>query len=610
MRAKLSFVLVGALGALVSAACGTGAAGKAVKPDAPKVTSVLKSIDCRAPGEEGEPLVVDWPTEQRGDLETAMKGGIAVVAYDCKTVKVLSDCQGEGKYNFTGITMQEEVIRMEDADEIALTLSNGAALGAKLSAELERGTTLDVAFAMVGKRRTSSPTLAKADLRGGSKCNEATHFVRGANVGAFAMKTGSKGSVSTAAEILGQGVRAASSSSQINETSAGQIADCKTADPDGPSPPKQCGSPIRVLLLSIGATARVDGVVTSTCPKGAVRAGGKCVPEGRDVVHLCRENDVADCQKQCDRGDLPSCVNVGFSFERAAGAARDDKRALMAYKKACDGRFMRGCAGLGSMLFYGQGVDVDYATAKTAFENACNAGDARGCNGLGNVYRKGKGATKSMATAVKNYDRACKLGYVGGCKHVGDIYANGKDVPKDDARAMDAFQAGCRGGDESACLWQASLLAEGRGGAKNPGLAQQLVTRAMGTLEKECKGMENLSCKTLAETYQYGFAGVRKDIKTAVTYYDAACSAGLGDACGDLGDLLTKGEAPLAKNAARAKTYYEQACKLDDDDSCAKAGIKPGAKGTPAPPPTGGKPVPIKGPTGGKSPPPKGGKKR
>lgn len=609
MRFKVSFVLVGALGALASAACSPGAAGKAVKPASPKAGAVLRSVDCRAPGEEGEPLVVDWPTEQRGDLETAMKGGIAVVAYDCKTVKVLNDCTADGRYNFTGITMQEEVIRMEDADEIALTLSNGAALGAKLSAELERGTTLDVAFAMVGKRRTSSATLAKTDLRGGSRCSEATHFVRGANVGAFAMKTGSKGSVATAAEILGQGASVASSSSQINESRAGQLADCKTADPDGASPPKQCGAPIRVLLLGLGATARVDGVVTSTCPRGSVRAGGKCVPEGRDVVHLCRENDVADCQRQCDRGDLASCVNVGFSFERAAGAQRDDKRALMAYKKACDGRFMRGCAGLGSMLFYGQGVDVDYATAKTAFENACNAGDARGCNGLGNVYRKGKGAPKSMATAVRNYDRACKLGYVGGCKHVGDIYANGKDVAKDDNRAMEAFQAGCRGGDESACLWQSMMLAEGRGAPKNPGLAQQLLTKAMGTLERECKGMENLSCKTLAETYQYGFAGVRKDLKMAASFYDAACNAGLGDACGDLGDLLNKGEAPLAKNPARAKTLWEQACKLDDDDSCAKAGVKPGGKATPAPQPTGGKPVPINGPSGGK-PPGKGGKKR
>ena len=44
---------------------------------------------CKDVKSGGEPLIVDWKQEQRGNLEIAMKDGVAVVAYSCDAIKLL-----------------------------------------------------------------------------------------------------------------------------------------------------------------------------------------------------------------------------------------------------------------------------------------------------------------------------------------------------------------------------------------------------------------------------------------------------------------------------------------------------------------------------------------
>ena len=131
--------------------------------------------------------MVDWKPEQRGDLEIAMSEGVAVVAYDCSGMKLLKDCHLNGSYGYLGMTRKEQVVRLSDSDEVRANLPLS---GVKLSAELKRGASLDVAMVMVGKRRTTWREPTKTDLQG--PCDGATHFVRAATVGAFVMETGTK----------------------------------------------------------------------------------------------------------------------------------------------------------------------------------------------------------------------------------------------------------------------------------------------------------------------------------------------------------------------------------------------------------------------------------
>ena len=69
-----------------------------------------------------KPLVVDWKPEQRGDLEVAMSEGLAVVAYDCQHMELLTDCRVEGSYGFKGVVFKQQMIRLADADEIKTNL--------------------------------------------------------------------------------------------------------------------------------------------------------------------------------------------------------------------------------------------------------------------------------------------------------------------------------------------------------------------------------------------------------------------------------------------------------------------------------------------------------
>src|SRR5690242_203497 len=93
--------------------CGTGSGGEAVRPEAPKASAVLgekKCTDAKAPG---EPLVVDWTGEERANLEIAMRSGVALVSYDCNTIRLL-DCVAQGDYRFFGVSAKEQVISLSN----------------------------------------------------------------------------------------------------------------------------------------------------------------------------------------------------------------------------------------------------------------------------------------------------------------------------------------------------------------------------------------------------------------------------------------------------------------------------------------------------------------
>lgn len=115
-------------------ACG-GAAGEAVRPEAPTAAEAVgETVHCDVAGEKTSPLVVDWPSQHRVDLEVAMKSGVAVVRYACDEVEVLTQCSLPGSYAFTGVSLKEDVIRWDTRDEIAASLPIGVA---KLGASLE-----------------------------------------------------------------------------------------------------------------------------------------------------------------------------------------------------------------------------------------------------------------------------------------------------------------------------------------------------------------------------------------------------------------------------------------------------------------------------------------
>ena len=210
-------------------ACGGHTAGEKVRPQDPTVAHARGDEGapavCHEPSAEGTPLIVDWKPEERGDLEAAMKKGVAVVHYDCKSLKVLPDCHPPGKYAFLGTTKREQLISLQNADDAQANLPlHGASIGASLS----RGSAIDVGLIMIGKTTTPVDGVTKSTL--GSHCDGATHFVQSTTVGAFAMKSATAGDVHIKAAVDVFGASASSSSNKsVEKATDGDPSSCSAA---------------------------------------------------------------------------------------------------------------------------------------------------------------------------------------------------------------------------------------------------------------------------------------------------------------------------------------------------------------------------------------------
>jgi uncharacterized protein len=524
--------------------------------------------------------VVDWKTEQRGNLEVAMKEGIAVVSYSCAGIKVLPECKLDGEYGFIGMTRREQVVRLKGSDELKanLPLSGGA-----IGGELSRGSTLDIAMMLVGKRRTTKDGVTKEDLKG--SCDGATHFVRGAMVGAFAMSAGSEAKVRAAAEIFGVGSQGGSESSKQAENRDGDVSDCKSSAPDAVKAPAQCGAPVRLVLAPLAKAAAAAAppkeapaaVATSEkaeCPKGLVFAEGKCTNPAAVKAYECDAAKPDECKAQCDKGNAASCGTLGESYAlkqaykeanefakkgcdgmlmaNGAGTAKNVAGAVPLFEKSCQAGDAPSCRMLGRSYQLGDApLAKDEARAGALYRQACNGGDDQACASLAALLEDGKGGPKDRIEAGKLYKRACDGNQLGACAKAGKLMGSGP--AKNDIVAQMAFQRGCARLDAASCqgLGRAEF-------ARNPDEAKRHFQLA-------CNQRDQLACA--ASKVLFGGNAVVIPQPVLLNELGASCRADMGGYdCVSLGLLdLARGQAPAAK------MNLQSACARGDAFACALA---------------------------------------
>lgn len=516
---------------LVACGGGAGAPAQSVRPTAQTASQAMgekTEAACREVNREGKPLVVDWKPEQRGDLEVAMSGGVAVVAYDCKRLELLSDCKADGSYGFKGVVLKQQLIRLSDADEVKVNLPlSGPLLAAKLGGELGRGTTLDLATALVGNRVSTRTQIARSELSG--RCDGATHFVRGANIGAFVMQTGEEARVASAAEVFGAGASAKSQSSKLARQEDGSLDACKAITSEMEKPPANCGAIVRLHLVALSAAPEKAAPAPNVkfvrvheeeegCPAGFLFANGKCVPPTATVdKHVCKQGDVPDCTKQCDAGEAWSCSRLGTSYVTATGVAEDAAKGASLYKKSCELGHTGGCSNFGLMLSKGSGVTKDDVQAAKQFERACSGGDAIGCFNLGAMHFEGRGVAKDATKAASFFKQSCDGGNAAGCVNLGAAFDDGVGVPKDPAKARALFKRACEGDKAEGCTNLGVVSAD--------------------------------------------------DPKAAVKAYTRGCELGSAKACDYLGKRFAKGDG-VDKDPAKAKELQKKACDLGHTPAC------------------------------------------
>lgn len=455
-------------------------------PSAAAALGVQEACPTQAVAQYARPLVVDMPATDRGDLELAMRDGLVLVRYDCTSLRVVPDCSVPSFYAFAPLNLKEEVVRLANADEIKANLPfSGWGISAGLGGELSRGSSLDIALMMVGKQRTTRAVVNRGDLieaRPGA-CAEATHFVRGASLGAFALSKGSEGKVGGSVELKGVphlsdiGAQAASSSSQSVLGRDGSVEACRAASSQDVVPPRDCSALLRLELTVVDpsgapklSTPRDDERAADLCAPGLVFVQGKCAHPTSGVAHLCAPGDVADCRAQCDLGDPGSCSRVGYFHQNGLyGVPRDPARAAALYRKACDGGWAVGCGSLGALHVLGEGVPRDANLGVKLVEQACDMGMSEMCSFLSAAFYTGNMVPKDGARAASFARRGCDGGAGSGCFILGEVTRTGLGgVRADPVAARQLYIRGCDGGDPMGCYGAGVAIEDGLGGPADP----------------------------------------------------------------------------------------------------------------------------------------------
>jgi len=520
--------------AVAAAGCGPGTAAEVVRAEAPTAHEAMKEEAppaCNSVPANAEPLIVDLSTTQRLDLEVAMKSGLPVVRYGCDGLAILKGCQLTGDYGFAGVSLKEDVIQLTSKDEVRANLPIS---GVNLAGEMDRGTSMDLGLAMVGKLTTALSEAAKGDLKG--SCDGATHFVRAAFVGAFAMRRGSGARVKAAADIFLGSASASSQSDKVSFIKDGDHAECRKSSPDQATPPGQCRSAIRIELVAFGAksaSAEGLGALTDPCPDGYALSAGKCAPKASAEAFLCSPDDEKVCREQCDKGSIGSCYNLAHLLTEVADACKGKGESCLAY----------------SVVPEGHAKYARYQEGARLYEKACDGGQAAACFYVGTYHDEGAfGKAKDPAKAEQSLERACAQGHALTCRLLGDRYHK---VDKNDPRALKFARRACDLGDKPGCFSAISKLLKGEGTPKDPAAAQAI-------LKRTCDAGDAKRCGELGLFHLEGWGGT-KDPATGLQYVVRSCDMNRLDGC-RMAAMLYTGQSGVQKDPAKARQFFERGC--------------------------------------------------
>ncbi len=523
-----------------------------------------------------EPLIVDWDSGHRTDLEVLTRDRIAVVRYQKNAIKMLKDCSLEGEYGYVGVNKKEDVIRMDSLDEVAANLPGiFATAGAKLGAEMQKGSTIDLGLVTVGKRTAVRTSAERSELKG--ECDGATHFVRGATIGAFAVQTGQKSKLATVAGLFGAGLEARSTNSSSVSNKDGSIQKCDSATTDAKNAPEGCGSLLRLELRPFDAPKKVarkddKGSVVKAdeipeCSPGLVWDGSKCASKNATKSFACTGKDQAQCRSQCEKNNAKSCTQLARLFRNAG---KDPIQAVEFFKKACRLGDEAACAEHGWHLLNGIDVLADKFKAFETFQKACTAGDGLGCSFLAGMHRAGIAPEATPQKAFSLFKRACDGGLSEGCVEFGTMYEKGIGTTRDAKKALTIYERTCRADNPDACAHAGSLFTNERRGA---GLDRQ---KARELFTTSCDKGSALGCTELGNMF-FGGAGLERDKQSehdseAAKLYEKACGLwGGAEGCARLGNMLIKGWG-VKRDSFRGVQRIEEGCSKGSGFACAELG--------------------------------------
>ncbi|PKN44538.1 MAG: hypothetical protein CVU63_10295 [Deltaproteobacteria bacterium HGW-Deltaproteobacteria-20] len=404
---------------------------------------------------------------------------------------------------------------------------------------------------MIGKTSTTKRDLTRGDLLG--RCEGATHFVRRALLGAFALRTGSNAEVVTAAELFGAGAGSSSKSDKIVANRDGDLNACMSSSLTASEPPNGCGALLRLELLPIAESPDIKTDKEEPgigCPEGLVRRDGKCAsPVASAPAPTCTNalDQFDTCISECDQRMSPSCDHL--LHDHLVLSSDQQKKYAQILGTMCERGADEACVKLAQRYRDANGVAEDRARADALAMGACGNGNAEGCWLLMQLR-------KSDVESRKMSARACYAGSAQACGQLGSIYA----MDNKGNEAGPFFERACDGGLDDYCLEGAKLFETGNNGTTRD------AKRSAALYWGVCKGKSSqLGCHKVAEVAGADFARPLME-----THCRARATA--DSVCYRLASFYDVGEYGFSQDRARAAELFETIC-MDKGDTmtCAKA---------------------------------------
>lgn len=452
-----------------------------------------------------------------------MHDGVTVVAYSSQGLRLLKDCSVAGTYGFVQVAPKRQMIRLRSRDEVRANLPTSAGKMLSVNGDVGRDRGIEIAMTIVGKFRTTRHSVTFPMLRGA--CGGATHFVRGATVGAFAMKTNAGGWSGAGVQAFGAELGGAAEGQQAVENRDGDPTAC--GETDQKALLSGCGALIRLELGEVKNEGRAalpqeppgdpaSAALQNTCPLGFVSLKGKCTRPADNAPYTCSPDDLADCYRQCDAGDGRSCVIAGVRQRDQRGGAESGLETWELFERACAKEDALGCTLLGDMYRFGADVERDVLTAGAHYRMGCDAGVAAACRQLGTMFYYGDGLSADLTQAVSLYGRGCDAGDQRSCSLLGDLHMTSVGEFHNPVRAVELFQRACDGEDIAGCLAHVRAIEFGLGTKRD-------IPDAIAKKHRLCDRTPTL-CGQLGINYLAG-RGVNRNLDAARRLFTTSCSA-------------------------------------------------------------------------------------
>lgn len=569
------------------------------------------------------PYTLSMKGAQLGQLESALKSGqLVFVKYKCQgddqglvilegCAPLIDDGAMSGEYTtfFSGGVI-EETKTFSGKDALQGNFRN---LYAKVEAKVEQSVQMGLDLRLLGSMTTTINAAYREALEPNA-CAEATHFIKGAEVGAFQMSSNTSQALQASLEVtMAGGASTDMSRARTEGLAAGDWDACKAESDPEIAFELGCSVPVQLQLLPIRPGAPPGGVAVAEgndvgaapdCPiPDQVFANGQCVSKedaaGGYICDASKRDQEAldDCAKQCQKGNDTSCQLLARLHRGEDSPQLNYQRSLDLLQRACPlvTPDASSCTDLG--LIYLQGAPPfskpEPTQALSVFKRACYPGEAlrgdgRGCYQLGMAYLNSVGMRQSdRAKAVESFERSCNLGFADGCARVG--YVNYLNYLEDPAsfdrryrRAQEELRQRVEGARKALEAKRAELEAKAAAEAKAADGAKD-ADGADKKAEAQDKGAADEPAEAQEATATPEQEGdptkkVRKRREQSafealvLSRLQLACHGGSPEGCFYLGQVYEKGAGLPQARPEKANSYYRWGCDMNNTQSCLRYG--------------------------------------